>query len=61
MLKFAMYFAMFIGAIVIASWVSREASSLSEKPKIAFVIAFVGCVSDSVTHDSTDQGSLRCR
>jgi hypothetical protein len=26
MLKFAMYFAMFVGAIVIASWVSREAN-----------------------------------
>ena len=26
MLKFAMYFAMFVGAIVIAAWVSREAS-----------------------------------
>ena len=26
MLKFTMYFAMFVGAIVIAAWVSREAS-----------------------------------
>jgi len=26
MLKYAMYFAMFVGAIVIASWISREAS-----------------------------------
>ncbi len=26
MLKFAMYFAMFVGAIVIALWVSREAN-----------------------------------
>ncbi len=26
MLKFAMYFAMFVGAIVIASWISREAN-----------------------------------
>ncbi len=27
MLKFAMYFAMFVGAIVIAAWVSREANA----------------------------------
>jgi multisubunit Na+/H+ antiporter MnhB subunit len=26
MLKFAMYFAMFVGALAIAAWVSREAS-----------------------------------
>ena len=26
MLKFAMYFAMFVGAIAIAAWLSREAS-----------------------------------